>query len=77
MMRRIVPRWIWQMPFGDAISPVFVVALLVATLGIALFLSGILLDHIGCMFWGIVCTIPFIFFTFLLWRTYQDDGYNQ
>ena len=77
MMRRLVPQWIWQMPFGEAISPVFVVALLIATVGVGLVLSGVLLKHLSYVFWGIVCAIPFIFFAILLWRTYQDDGYNR
>lgn len=77
MMRRIVPQWIWQMPFGEAISPVFLATLLLATVGIGVFLAGILVGDVRLIAWGIVMAIPFLFFLFLLWRTYQDDGYDE
>ena len=77
MLRRIVPRWVWQMPFGEAISPIFVVALMIATIGACLVVSGVLLNCVMFVVAGIVCAIPFAFFSFLLWRTYRDDGYSQ
>lgn len=74
-MKSIVPAWIRQMPFGRHISPLWVLMLVVAIMGLTTVGLGIL-AHDPVWIMGLIAVIPFLFLNFLLWRTYRDDGYG-
>lgn len=67
------PKWLTDMPFWGFISPIFMLSLAVALLGLTAIVIGIAQRNVGHMVAGSISIVPFLFLFFLLWRTYADD----
>lgn len=74
-MKRFVPRWIRIMPLGKQISPLWLISLFTAILGVAGVAVGLVTGSADGLL-SAVAVVPFLLLTFLLRRTYIDDGYQ-
>lgn len=69
-------RWMRVLPFWKYVGPTTWVAAAIAGVGLFSLVYGVVANIPSAVVAGFIAMLPGLFLWLLLWRTYEDDGYQ-